>query len=109
VAQSHRRRGGPGHAERRSAFDEPGRPKSHILFRTRDLPPRVLDLFLATPGVAVFRPVSQNVAVEVGFAHLIDLASCQSLFEQARFYLFWGKGTGWTSCRARSSCPASST
>lgn len=77
--------------EGRSAFDEPGRPKSHILFRARDLPPRILDLFLATPGVAVFRPVSQNVAVEVGFAHLIDLASCQSLFDASRFFLFWGK------------------
>jgi hypothetical protein len=39
----------------------------------------------------VFRPLTENVAVEVGYAHPIDLASCQSLFQASRFYLFWGK------------------
>jgi hypothetical protein len=76
--------------ERKSAFDEPGRTRSHLLFRVQELPGRILDLFLATPGIDVFRPLSDNVAVEVGYAHPIDLASCQSLFEATRFYLFWG-------------------
>ena len=39
----------------------------------------------------MFRPVTENVAVEVGWTHLIDLTSCQSLFDAARFHLFWGK------------------
>ncbi len=76
--------------ERKSAFDEPGRARAQLLFRVQELPARILDLFLATPGIDIFRPVSENVAVQVGFAHPIDLASCQSLFEQTRFYLFWG-------------------
>jgi hypothetical protein len=77
--------------EQQSAFAEGGRPRSHLLFRVQELPARILDLFLATPGIDVFRPVSQNLAVEVGYAHLIDLASCQSLFDPAKFYLFWGR------------------
>jgi hypothetical protein len=77
--------------EGRSAFDEPGRALARLLFRVQDLPARILDLFLATPGIDVFRPVSENVVVEVGYAHPIDLASCQSLFEQTRFYIFWGR------------------
>jgi len=77
-------------SEHKSAFDEPGRARAHLLFRVQDLPGRILELFLATPGIDVFRPVSENLVVEVGYAHPIDLASCQSLFDQSRFYLFWG-------------------
>ncbi|HYU14697.1 MAG TPA: hypothetical protein VEL05_01445, partial [Candidatus Acidoferrum sp.] len=77
--------------ESKSAFDEPGRQLARLLFRVQDLPARILDLFLATPGIDVFRPLSDNVAVEVGYAHPIDLASCQSLFVETRFYLFWGR------------------
>jgi hypothetical protein len=76
--------------ERKSAFEEPGRGRAHLLFRAQDLPARILELFLATPGIDVFRPVCENVAVEVGYAHPIDLASCQSLFPDTRFHLFWG-------------------
>jgi hypothetical protein len=77
--------------EQKSAFDEPGRARAHLLFRVQDLPARILDLFLSTPGIDVFRPVSENVAVEVGYVHPIDLSSCLSLFPPARFYLFWGR------------------
>jgi hypothetical protein len=72
-----------------SAFDERRR---YLYLRVGDLPRRILDLFLATPGIAVFRPVTGNVAVEVGFGHPVDLASCASVFDQARGYLFWGAG-----------------
>jgi hypothetical protein len=77
--------------EQKSAFEEPGRARAHLLFRVQDLPGRILELFLATPGIDVFRPLSENVAVEVGYAHPIDLASCQSLFPDTRFFLFWGR------------------
>jgi hypothetical protein len=63
-----------------------------LVLRARDLPRRVIELFLATPGIAVFRPVSSNVAVELGYGHPIDLASCASVFAQDRTYLFWGEG-----------------
>ncbi|HTE51232.1 MAG TPA: hypothetical protein VK698_10220 [Kofleriaceae bacterium] len=76
--------------ERKSAFDE-SRARVHLLFRVQDLPARILDLFRSTPGIDIFRPLTENVAVEVGYAHPIDLASCQSLFEPSRFFLFWGQ------------------
>lgn len=73
-----------------SEFDELGRPRSYLIARVNDIPMRILDLFLATPGIDVFRAVSPNVAVHVGFQHVIDLASCTSVFDQESFYLFWG-------------------
>jgi len=70
-----------------SAFEEQGR--SYLLFRVRNLPERILELFLGTPGVDVFRPVSAAAAVAVGYAHPIDLASCASIFAPETFHLFW--------------------
>ncbi|HLU68146.1 MAG TPA: hypothetical protein VKZ63_17805, partial [Kofleriaceae bacterium] len=77
--------------ERKSAFEDGPQSRARLLFAVSDLPARVLDLFLATPGIDVFRPVTPNVVVEVGYTHLVDLASCQGLFDQQRFYLFWGR------------------
>jgi FtsH ternary system domain X7 len=70
-----------------SAFEEQGR--SYLLFRVRNLPDRILELFLGTPGVDVFRPVSAATAVAVGWAHPIDLSSCGSIFAADTFHLFW--------------------
>jgi hypothetical protein len=70
-----------------SAFEEQGR--SYLLFRVRNLPDRILELFLGTPGVDVFRPVSSGAAVAVGWAHPIDLASCASVFPPDTFHLFF--------------------
>jgi hypothetical protein len=72
-----------------SAFDERRR---YLFLRAPELPRRVVELFLATPGVAVFKPVAANVAVELGYGHPIDLASCASVFDAERTYLFWGEG-----------------
>ena len=55
------------------------------------MPERILDLFLATPGVEVFRLVTSQAAVQVGFAHAIDLSSCSSVFDEQSFYVFWGQ------------------
>lgn len=74
-----------------SAFAGPGADPSYLLMRVHDLPARILELFLATPGVDVFRWVAPQAAVQVGFAHVIDLSSCASVFEGGQVYLFWGR------------------
>ena len=74
-----------------SEFDDQ-RARGYLIARVRNLPNRILELFLATPGIDVFRPMSANVGVHVGFEHVIDLGSAASVFDQERFYLFWGKG-----------------
>lgn len=74
-----------------SAFDDLGRRRSYLVFRVRSVPSRILELFLSTPGIDVFRMITSNVAVAVGFDHVIDLASCSSLFDQQAFYIFWGE------------------
>ena len=72
---------------RASAFDQ--RDHSYLLMRVRNLPERILDLFLGTPGIDVFRLASANAAVAVGYAHPIDLASCASVLSAEAFHLFW--------------------
>lgn len=72
-----------------SAFAD-GADPGYALVRTRNLPARILDLFLATPGITVFRWAAPQVAVQVGFDHVIDLGSCASVFDSERVYLFWG-------------------
>jgi hypothetical protein len=74
----------------RSAFQDLGGRSSYLVMRVRDIPERILELFLATPGIDLFRTSAPNVAVQVGFAHLIDLSSCASVFDSGNFYIFWG-------------------
>lgn len=62
---------------------------SYLLLRVRNLPERILDLFLGTPGIDVFRPVSDNVAVAVGWAHPVELASVASLLPDSTYHVFW--------------------
>ncbi len=73
------------------AFDE-RRQQRYLICRARDLPERILDLFLATPGIDVFRSITGNVATQVGFRHVLDLGSCASVFDENLMYLFWGQG-----------------
>jgi hypothetical protein len=72
-----------------SAFAERRR---YLYLRVVDPPARIVALFRGTPGLAVFRPVTANVAVELGYDHPIDLASCASVFDQGKAYVFWGGG-----------------
>jgi hypothetical protein len=74
-----------------SAFADPGRDRSYLLMKARNLPERILELFVATPGIDVFRAVAPQAAVQVGFAHVIDLSSCTTVFDENQFYLFWGR------------------
>lgn len=78
--------------QQQSAFDELGRSSEFLLLRVSHLPERIFELFESTPGIEVFRAVGSNVAVQLGYAHVVDLASCSSVFDPSRFYLFWGKG-----------------
>jgi FtsH ternary system domain X7 len=73
---------------RGGAFDERTEP-SYMIVATRDLPERMLALFLGTPGIEVFRPIGGTVAVAVGYAHPIELSSCATVFPAGTFHLFW--------------------
>ncbi len=72
-----------------SAFDDRSRDRGYMLIRARALPERILQLFLGTPGIDVFRPAGANAAVAVGYEHPIDLASCSSVFPPETFHVFW--------------------
>lgn len=72
-----------------SAFDDPGTDRSYFLMRVHKLPERILELFLGTPGIDAFRPITANAAIAVGFAHPIELSSCGSLLPAESFHLFW--------------------
>src|SRR5690606_31439967 len=54
-----------------SAFAEAGRDRTYLLMRARNLPARILELFVSTPGIEVFRSVAPQAAVQVGFAHVM--------------------------------------
>ncbi len=72
-----------------SAFEDHARDRGYMLIRVRTLPERILQLFLGTPGIDVFRPAGANAAVAVGYEHPIDLASCSSVFPPETFHVFW--------------------
>jgi hypothetical protein len=72
-----------------SAFDDHTRERGYMWIRVRNLPERILQLFLGTPGIDVFRPAGASAAVAVGYEHPIDLASCQSVFPAETFHVFW--------------------
>jgi FtsH ternary system domain X7 len=73
---------------RSSAFEETS-DHSYMIVAARDLPERMLKLFLGTPGIEVFRPIGGTVAVAVGYAHPIELSSCATVFPAGTFHLFW--------------------
>lgn len=73
---------------RTSAFEARGE-HSYMIVTARDLPERMLSLFIGTPGIDVFNPVGTAAAVAVGYAHPIDLSSCASVFPAGTFHLFW--------------------
>lgn len=72
-----------------SAFDDAAPSRGYLLLKVRNLPQRILDLFLGVPGIDVFHAVSSSAAVAVGYSHPIDLSSCASIFPADSFHLFW--------------------
>jgi hypothetical protein len=61
-----------------------------LLVRAHELPVRMLALFAEVPGIEVFRPVGDNVVVQVGYRHPLYLPACASIFDKERFYVFSG-------------------
>lgn len=68
-----------------SAF---GTAESFWLFRVERLPPRMHGLLTRTPGLDVFVPITDNVAVAAGYRHPIHLGSCRGSFPPDRLHLF---------------------
>jgi hypothetical protein len=72
-----------------SAFEDAQRDRGYMMIRVQALPERILQLFMGTPGIDVFRPAGANAAVAVGYKHPIDLSSCASVFPPETFHVFW--------------------
>jgi len=66
--------------------------ESFWLFRVDQLPARMHGLLTRTPGVDVFVPVTDNVAVAAGYRHPIHLGSCRGSFLAEQLYLFSSGG-----------------
>lgn len=69
-----------------SAFDD-GPRRAHV-FELSDAPPRIVKLLASLPGVRLFEPIGESVAVELGFRHPVALDSCPSLFKGDQLTLF---------------------
>jgi hypothetical protein len=64
-------------------------PRRFYLIRCR-LQQRMEQLFRATPGVEVYRMLTDRAAVQVGFRHPLELNSCSNIFDQGSLYLYSG-------------------
>ncbi len=62
------------------------------LFRIERLPPRLHAVLRRTPGVDVYVPVTNHVAVAAGYRHPIHLESCRASVPSDRLHLFSPRG-----------------
>lgn len=69
-----------------SAFDD-GPRRAHV-FELNDVPPRIVKLLTSLPGVRLFEPIGESVAVQLGYRHPVALDSCPSLFKGDMLTLF---------------------
>jgi hypothetical protein len=60
-----------------SAF---GMASGFWLFRIEELPPRLYGRMTETPGLALYAPVTEGVAVAAGYRHPVNLSACRVLF-----------------------------
>ena len=58
------------------------------LVRLTDVPPRLLGLLTRTPGLELFSPILDNVAVAVGYRHPLHLGACRQALPEERLFLF---------------------
>ena len=65
---------------------------SFWIFRIERLPPRLYRLLSTTPGLELYLPVTDNVAVAVGYRHPIHLEACRASFASDRLHLFTPRG-----------------
>lgn len=70
-----------------SAFDDA--PTRRYLFRIPALPARQLPLLASTPGLTMYLPAAEGVAVELGFRHPVHLRACP-VFPAEGLVLFRG-------------------
>jgi hypothetical protein len=66
------------------------------LFHIEDLPARLCSLMSETPGLALYRQVTDGVAVAAGYRHPVNLAGCRVLFSESRLLLLAPRPTGAT-------------
>lgn len=64
--------------------------KKLYLIKVLHLPKRMVALFKALPGVEIFQYKTEEVLVELGFEHPIDIGSVSSLFDSNSLYLYSG-------------------
>src|SRR5579871_4387317 len=72
-----------------SAF-QPG--ATFWIFRIERVPPRLLKLLSTTPGLELYLPVTDTVAVAAGYRHPIHLEACRASFAGERLWLFSPRG-----------------
>jgi hypothetical protein len=72
-----------------SAFSPGG---AFWIFRIERLPPRLLRLVSTTPGLELYLPVTENVAVAAGYRHPVHLEACRGSFAADRLHLFSPRG-----------------
>jgi hypothetical protein len=68
--------------------------RSFWLFRVEGAPPRMRGLLTQTPGLEAYVPLTDNVAVAVGYRHPIALEACRSFLPSDRLTLFSARGAG---------------
>jgi len=73
-----------------SAFDDRG--VRLFVYEVHEPPERIVDLLSALPGVVVYVPATEGVAVQLGFRHPVALDSCASLFGEQTLTLLPSKG-----------------
>jgi hypothetical protein len=70
------------------AFSSLSSSRAFWLFRIEGAPARMRGLLTKTPGLQLYVPVTDNVAVAVGYRHPIALESCRGAFPADRLTLF---------------------
>jgi len=58
------------------------------LMKLSEMPARLLALLSSTPGLTLFSPVADNVAVASGYRHPIHLGACRQALPPDRLFLF---------------------
>ena len=58
------------------------------LMKLSEMPARLFGLLSSTPGLTLFTPVTDNVAVASGYRHPIHLAACRQALQPERLFLF---------------------
>src|SRR5438552_3646019 len=64
------------------------RERAFWLLRLGEVPPRLYGTLTRTPGLTLFAPVADNVAVAVGYRHPIHLGACRQALPPHRLFLF---------------------